>query len=467
MACRRSRSTIVPIPPETTVSQPESTRRDSSAPPEPEPRPAEPVPIRPDPTGSAEPGVGGGGALVGGGASGGGGGGGDGGGSLFDDDVEELPRMTLIQHLEELRGRILRSLLALAVGFGVCFFFAKQIFRFLERPILRYLPEGKKLVFLQVTDPFVLYMKVAALAGLFLALPYILYQVWRFIAPGLYRHEKRYSGPFIFFGSLFFLLGGVFAYYIAFPYAVQFLINVGEDFEPAITGPSYLSFLLTVILGMSLMFELPIFIFALASIGVVSPRTLMRQFRWAVLIIVIVAAVITPTPDAFTLSVFAVPTIALYLIGVAAAALVQAQRDDESGLFITRVSITTLAAVHLAAAIWHGRAHDLLGVTLPPEKNLFVITVIVVLPALAAIVVWTRVMRTAVWTFTLSMLAALVFGVYHHYLTISPDHVAHLPAGDPRAQAWFVWSAATIAGLEGLSALYGALRIAALHRRPR
>ena len=226
--------------------------------------------------------------------------GGDGGSDL-DGDVEELPRMTLIQHLEELRGRILRSLLALAIGFGVCFFFSKPIFRFLQRPILQYLPAGKKLVFLKVTDPFVLYMKVAALAGLFLVLPYVLFQIWRFIAPGLYRQEKRYSVPFIFFGSFFFLAGGVFAYYVAFPYAVQFLINVGEDFEPAITGPSYLSFLLTVILGMALMFELPVFIFALSAIGVVSPRSLLRNFRWAVLIIVAVAAVITPTPDIFTL----------------------------------------------------------------------------------------------------------------------------------------------------------------------
>ena len=224
------------------MGQPESTRRDSPAPSEPDSIPLEPDSIRRRLGGDDE-----------------------GGGSDLDGDVEELPRMTLIQHLEELRNRILRSLLALAIAFGVSFFFAKPIFRFLQRPIIKYLPEGKKLVFLKVTDPFVLYMKVAALAGLFLVLPYVLFQIWRFVAPGLYRQEKRYSIPFIVFGSFFFLAGGVFAYYVAFPYAVQFLINVGEDFEPAITGPSYLSFLLTVILGMSLMFELPVFIFALSA----------------------------------------------------------------------------------------------------------------------------------------------------------------------------------------------------------
>lgn len=242
--------------------------------------------------------------------------------------IEELPRMTLIAHLEELRGRILRSLIVLFGGFVACFAFAEQIFKFLEQPILPYLPEGQKLVFLKVTDPFLLYVKVAALAALFLVSPYILFQVWRFIAPGLYRHERRYSLPFIFFGSFFFLAGGVFAYYVAFPFAVQFLVGIGlENFQPAITGPSYLSFLLTVILGLGLMFELPIFIFVLSQLGIVTPRFLLRNFRWAVLIIFIVAAIITPTPDVVNLTIFALPTILLYLLGVGVAAAVQRKTD--------------------------------------------------------------------------------------------------------------------------------------------
>jgi sec-independent protein translocase protein TatC len=390
-------------------------------------------------------------------------------GDAWDDgstDVEELPRMTLIQHLEELRGRILRSLAALLVGFSVCFFFAKPIFRFLQRPILAYLPEGKKLVFLKVTDPFALYMKVAALAGLFLVLPYILYQVWRFIAPGLYRHEKRYSVPFILFGSFFFLAGGSFAYYVAFPYAVQFLINLGEDFEPAITGPSYLSFLLTVILGMALMFELPVFILVLSQIGVVSPRFLLRQFRWAVLIIVAVAAVITPTPDIVTLSVFALPTIGLYLLGVGVAAVVEGQKADETGVFMTRVGVSVIVALHLAAAIWHGMTHSTLAVTLPPEKNLFVLVVIVILPVAAAILAWTRWVTLGIWLLVLSMLGALVFGVYHHYLVVSPDHVSHLPAGNPAAAMRFIWSAGLIAGLEAAAVLYGSFRLRWLRQHP-
>jgi sec-independent protein translocase protein TatC len=392
--------------------------------------------------------------------------GGDGGSDSFGDEpIEELPRMTLIQHLEELRGRILRSLAALLIGFSVCFFFAKPIFRFLQQPILDYLPPGKKLVFLKVTDPFALYMKVAALAGLFLVLPYILYQVWRFIAPGLYRHEKRYSVPFIVFGSFFFLAGGMFAYYVAFPYAVQFLINLGEDFEPAITGPSYLSFLLTVILGMALMFELPVFILVLSQIGVVSPRFLLRQFRWAVLIIVAVAAVITPTPDLVTLSVFALPTIALYLLGVAVAALVQGQKADETGVFMTRVGVSVVVAIHLGVAIWHGWAHSVLGVALPPEKNLFVLIAVVILPVVAALLAWTRWVAPAIWLLVLSMLGGLAFGVYHHYVMVSPDHVSHLPAGDPTAALQFVWSAGVLAAAEALIVLYGVFRLRWLRGR--
>ena len=251
-----------------------------------------------------------------------------------EDEVNELPRMTLIGHLEEFRKRILRSLLTVLIGFFVCWGFSKEIYRFLAIPVMAVLPEGKKLVFLSVTEPFFLYVKVAALAAIFLTSPYLLFQIYRFVAPGLYRRERRYTLPFIFFGSSFFLGGGAFAYYIAFPFAVEFLIGIGlEDFEPAITGTSYFSFLLTVILGLGIMFELPLFIFLFSQMGLVTPRFLIRNFRWAVLIIVIVAAIITPTPDVVNLALFAVPTILLYLLGVGAAALVQWRKkkdDDET-----------------------------------------------------------------------------------------------------------------------------------------
>lgn len=243
---------------------------------------------------------------------------------------DDLPRMSLLEHLEELRRRILRSLIAVAVAFGLCWAFVEELFLFLERPIRTYLPEGQKLAIFGVPDAFLLYFKVAALAAVFVASPYVLYQAWCFIAPGLYRQERRWSLAFVLIGSFFFLAGGVFAYFIAVPFAIEFLLGLGERFEQVIAVDRYLRFEMTLILGLGVMFELPIFIFSLAQMGVVTPRYLMRHFRWAVLIIFVIAAVITPTPDVVNLCIFAVPTIVLYLLGVGAAALVQRRKRQEA-----------------------------------------------------------------------------------------------------------------------------------------
>jgi sec-independent protein translocase protein TatC len=240
--------------------------------------------------------------------------------------VDELPRMTLLEHLEELRRRLIVALAALAGGFLACWAFAPRIFEFLARPIYRHLPAGTKLAYLGVTDPFMLYVKVAALAGAFLAAPVVLYQLWRFVAPGLYRREKSYAAPFVVSGSLLFLAGGAFAYYVAFPFAVEFLLRMGADFQPVITVERYLRFLMTIILGLGLMFELPMAILLLAQLGVVTPRGLLRNFRWAVLVIFVVAAIITPTSDIVNLLLFAVPAMLLYLLGIGAAALVVRRR---------------------------------------------------------------------------------------------------------------------------------------------
>ena len=233
----------------------------------------------------------------------------------------ELSRMTLVEHLEELRKCVIKSLLAVAATFAVCWFFVEPLAEFLAQPIYAVVP-GKKLAFLGITDPFIMYVKIAALAALFLASPIVLYQVWRFVAPGLYRRERLYAIHFVVFGSLFFTGGGAFAYYVAFPFAVEFLVKMGAAFDPVITVDRYFRFLMVVVLGLGLMFELPLVIFFLAQIGVVTPAFLMRNFRWAVLLIFVAAALITPTPDVVNLCLFALPTIALYLLGVGAAALV-------------------------------------------------------------------------------------------------------------------------------------------------
>ena len=223
---------------------------------------------------------------------------------------EQLQRMSLLDHLSELRGRLVKSLLGFAVAFAACWFWVEEIAQFLARPIYRFLAPGEKLIFLGVTDPFILYVKVAALAALFVASPWIAWQAWRFVSPGLYTREKLWAVPFVFAVSIFFVAGGAFAYLVAFPFAVEFLLGMGAAWEAQIAVDRYFRFLLYVILGLAVMFELPVVIFLLAQIGLVTPRFLIRHFRWAVLLIFIAAAFITPTPDVVNLCLFAVPTIA-------------------------------------------------------------------------------------------------------------------------------------------------------------
>ncbi len=234
--------------------------------------------------------------------------------------------MSLLQHLEELRKRILYSLIAVAVAFGGCWYYVERIFDFIEKPIHDALPAGQKLAIFGIPDAFFLYFKVAGLAAVFVAMPVILYQVWLFVAPGLYRRERAWAAAFVCTGTLLFVAGGLFAYYVASPFAIEFLLDMGSRFQQVIAVDRYLKFEMTMILGLGLMFELPVLIFTLSQLGVVTPQFLIRQFRWAVLIIFFLAAVVTPTPDVLNLCIFALPTIALYLLGVAAAWVAQRSR---------------------------------------------------------------------------------------------------------------------------------------------
>jgi sec-independent protein translocase protein TatC len=240
---------------------------------------------------------------------------------------EELPRMSLLDHLEELRRRLVFSLIAITVGFLACWYFSGPIFAWLARPVTQFLPPGDKLAFTGLVDPFMLYVKVALLAGIFLASPALLLQVWLFIAPALYRTERRIAIPFIFFTTVFFVAGGYFGYAVAFPAVCKFLLSVGADFKQVITVNEYFAMASKVILGLGLVFEMPMLILFLARLGLVTPRMLLKYFRWAVLAIFIIAAVITPTPDIATQCLFAFPMIGLYLIGVLVAWLFGKKRE--------------------------------------------------------------------------------------------------------------------------------------------
>ncbi|HKR62798.1 MAG TPA: twin-arginine translocase subunit TatC [Thermoanaerobaculia bacterium] len=229
--------------------------------------------------------------------------------------------MSFLDHLEELRRRIIVCFIAVVVAFFLCWSFAERIFGYLQAPLTKFLPPGDKLAYTRLTAPFFLYMKVAFFSGLFVAAPVILFQLWLFIAPGLYKKERRLAAPFIIFGTLFFIIGGYFGYRYLLPATCSFFVETGKQFKQMVTVDEYFSFASTIILATGLVFETPIIIFFLARLGIVTPAFLLQKFKYAIVLSFVVAAIITPTPDAVTQSALAVPMILLYLIGVAVAYL--------------------------------------------------------------------------------------------------------------------------------------------------
>lgn len=238
---------------------------------------------------------------------------------------DAMPAMSFLEHLEELRKRIIYSIIAVTVGFFACWNYADKIVGWMQQPIMEALKRNgmpQTLVYLNPTDPFNLYLKIGALAGLFVTCPFVLYQVWMFISPGLYRNEKRYVVPFMVSTIGLFLSGGYFGYKLVYPAALEFLIGYGKQFQPMITIHEYTDLFLTVILGLGLVFELPILVFFLALMGVVSAGWMWRNVRYSILVIFIIAAIITPTTDILNMCIFAAPMIGLYLASIGIAWLV-------------------------------------------------------------------------------------------------------------------------------------------------
>jgi len=188
---------------------------------------------------------------------------------------------------------------------------------------------AEKLVYLNPVDPFNLYLKIAMLAGLFLTSPFVLYQVWMFISPGLYRNEKRYVFPFMVSTITLFTLGGYFGYRIAYPRALDFFIGFSGQFQPMITVGEYTQLFLSIVLGMGLIFEMPILVFFLAFMGIMTPSFMIKQFRYAILIIFVLAAIVTPTPDIVNMCVFAAPMLALYALSIGVAWVVHPEQRNK------------------------------------------------------------------------------------------------------------------------------------------
>ncbi|MGB8260673.1 MAG: twin-arginine translocase subunit TatC [Terracidiphilus sp.] len=230
----------------------------------------------------------------------------------------ELPGMSLMEHLDELRRRIVHSAIYLLVGAALTWFFLRdRLITIIQAPLVHI---GKTLSFTHPMDPLNMSLQVSLIGGAILVSPFILYQVWLFIAPGLYSKEKRFVVPFMFVTIGLFLAGACFGYFWVLPGAMKILIvDFGHNFNPVVTIEEYSGFFLSIILGLGISFELPVLIFFLAMFGIVSPRFLWKNIRYAILAVFIVAAIICPSPDPWTMCVYAIPMLSLYMVGIGVA----------------------------------------------------------------------------------------------------------------------------------------------------
>src|SRR5579864_9242642 len=251
-----------------------------------------------------------------------------------DEEEGGMLRMSFMEHLEELRSRIIKALYGLVVAFVASLVYAGQLWDIISDPAVEALKHLKvdppMLAQLTPMESFsIIWVKLPLLCSVFLASPWIVYQIWAFISPGLYKKERNWAMPFVLLTAGLFIGGGLFAYFLAFRYGLEFLLGIGmsNNVQPVVSITEYFDLFVNVTLGVALVFELPVVIFVLTLLHVLSPRFLLRHSRYAILIIVIAAAIITPTPDVFNLMLFAIPMCALYFVGVFASYLLVLRRE--------------------------------------------------------------------------------------------------------------------------------------------
>ena len=257
----------------------------------------------------------------------------DASGSWFDDDPDSggSGKMSFLEHLDELRKRIVRSLIALAVGVGIAAFFIDELYAFVMLPLRQMLRPGETMIYTYPTEAFMLYIRIALIAGLFIAAPLIFWQVWLFVAPALYTKERRYAIPFVVLSSIGFLAGAAFSHYVAFPLMWRFFASFSNElvsFMPRIEDA--FSVYMRMLLGLAVVFQMPALVFFLARMGVVTARWMIRQFKYAVLVIVVVAAIITPSSDVASQMIVAGPMVVLYVLSIGIAWAFGKKRNVES-----------------------------------------------------------------------------------------------------------------------------------------
>jgi sec-independent protein translocase protein TatC len=231
-------------------------------------------------------------------------------------------KLPFTDHLDELRHRLIISVIGIGVGFAISYAFSQQILLLLQRPM------PTRLIFIAPTEAFFVNLKVALYAGLFLSIPLILFQIWKFVAPGLYEHERRYSYPFLIISTVLFLVGAAFAYLVILPVALHFLIaQGGELWQPNITLSNYLAFCMRLLLAAGLIFEFPVLMYFLTKVGVVTPEFLVKNRKYAVLVAFVLSAILTP-PDVFSQILLAIPLFLLFEVSIFVAKRVAAGQDN-------------------------------------------------------------------------------------------------------------------------------------------
>jgi len=221
-------------------------------------------------------------------------------------------KMPFTSHLEELRSRLIRIFIAVGILFVVCYFFKEKLFEVLTIPLVVSMPDNSTMIFTSLPEAFFTYLKVSFFAAIFLSSPYILYQIWKFISPGLYESAKKYVFPFVFFSTIFFVGGSLFAYFVVFPFGFKFFLAFGTEFiRPMLSIKEFLSFSFKLLLAFGIIFELPILMFFLSRVGLVNSRTLITKRKYAILLVFVIAALFTP-PDVVTQVLMALPLMLLY-----------------------------------------------------------------------------------------------------------------------------------------------------------
>lgn len=298
------------------------------------------------------------------------GGGGRSGGPVsgpHDEDEEDdgMLRMSFLEHLEELRSRIIKIIIGVFVALCVSVTFTDPLWKFVVKPAKAALTaNGFPPTLAQLTpmEAFnVVWFKLPLLCSIFLASPWVVYQIWSFISPGLYRKEKRFAIPFVLGTAGLFIMGGLFGYFVAFRYGLRFLLSIGveKDITTVISVNEYFDMFVNVILGVGLVFELPVLIFFLILLRIVTPGFLVRHSRYAILINFIIAAIVTPTPDIFNMTLFALPMCILYYFGVFLGYLFILKREGRAFPWENVLKITVLILLLGGGVVYLGVTYHL------------------------------------------------------------------------------------------------------------